>query len=452
MNEREQNKEILEQKIISSVLENIDKDLQEKLDDMGKLLLQTPNAQDLIKRYLKGENFESKMRKWLKKLFEIEIKIRDFYFQECYKELFNPLSKIQFINCKFDNLDFDEKTLFFKKCEFKENLPLIRLYKCIIESEFVLKDRVYIINELDFSESTFNLQCKIENCRLTKSAKFINTKFNRLADFYKTTFNEVNFERADFNHVAVFTATLFNQDLNFKYTKFGEKSVFSQMVIKGKLNLKDAIFEDSAKFLEVSSKRGIEVPINVANRETARVIKDFYEKSNNIIEANRFYALEMKEREKELGADKWANFADFITFKIHSITSNHSQDWVLALYWIVIVSFIYVHLKVKTHTFFIFPTLIFYVTLILVIYDFFIYYSRKLYQQLLRLFIIFLFLISYQFASNDFYLTEFSKAVNPTLIVRYKEDMNMLALAYKIIVTYLIYQLIMSIRQNTRRK
>lgn len=450
--ERESSLELLSKKILAALLENVNKDFKEEFHELNLALKEEESLELLLQKYLKEENLAKPKRKLIKKLLEQEIRIRDFSFQSGFEEYFHLIPKIVFQNCRFKSLNFEEKTLFFKKCEFDLNLPQLRFYNCIIESEFVLKDKIYLIDEVDFSESTFNLQCKIENCRIKKSAKFINTKFNRLGDFYKTTFNEVNFERADFNHVAVFTATLFNQDLNFKYTKFGEKSVFSQMIVKGKLNLKDAIFEDSAKFLEVSSNRKREVPINVANRETARIIKDFYEKSNNIIEANRFYALEMKEREKELTADKWANFSEYIIFKIHAITSNHSQDWLLTLYWIIIVSFIYVNLKNFFESSWLFSHAIFYFALLLIISDFFIKYKRKLYQRLFRFSIILILLLSYQHSSQDFYLTQFSKSVNPSLIIRYKEDMNLLALIYKIIITYLVYQLIISIRQNTRRK
>ena len=70
------------------------------------------------------------------------------------------------------------------------------------------------------------------------------------------------------------------------------------------------LFDDEANFLDITSQKreknkndefsGEIKSIQVANRETARVIKNFYDNSNNIIEANRFYALEMEEREKEL--------------------------------------------------------------------------------------------------------------------------------------------------------
>lgn len=450
--ERESSKEVLEEKILKAILENVDKDFREKLQELNAAFNEDLPLETLLQLYLKEELIDKQRRKLFKKLLELEIRIRDFAFKSSFEDNFKLIPKITFQNCRFESINFEEKTLFFKKCDFALELPQLRFYNCTIESEFVLKDKLYLIDELDFSESSFNLQCKIENCKIRKAAKFINTKFNRLGDFYKTHFSEVNFERADFNHVAVFTETVFHQDLNFKYTKFGEKSIFSKMVVKGKLNLKDAIFEDSAKFLEVSSKPRIEVPINVANRETARIIKDFYEKSNNIIEANRFYALEMKEREKELSANKWANFPDYITFKIHAITSNHSQSWLLSLYWIIVVSFIYVNLKSIFLSSMLVSHLLFYFAFALIIYDFFIKYKRKISQMFFRLFIIFLLLLSYQLHSKDFYLTQFSKSVNPSLIIRYKEDMNLLALIYKIIITYLVYQLIISIRQNTRRK
>lgn len=43
-----------------------------------------------------------------------------------------------------------------------------------------------------------------------------------------------------------------------------------------------------------------------------------------------FYALEMKEREKELNPKK--DFFEWLVFKFHGLSSNHSQDWTLVLF------------------------------------------------------------------------------------------------------------------------
>ncbi|WP_419673020.1 hypothetical protein [Aliarcobacter butzleri] len=53
---------------------------------------------------------------------------------------------------------------------------------------------------------------------------------------------------------------------------------------------------------------------------------------------------------------------------------------------------------------------------------------------------------------NDWQLSEFSKNLNPFSIMRGDEPITLGTLIFKIIIAYLIYQLIISIRQNTRRK
>ena len=88
-------------------------------------------------------------------------------------------------------------------------------------------------------------------------------------------------------------------------------------------------------------------PENIANRETARIIKDSFEQQNNIIEANKFYALEMKEREKELDSKK--DFFEWLVFKFHGLSSNHSQDWTLVLFWIININFFYSYLNIETN-------------------------------------------------------------------------------------------------------
>lgn len=88
-------------------------------------------------------------------------------------------------------------------------------------------------------------------------ANFYNTKFKDLADFYQKYFNEVIFERADFEKVAVFSETEFNKDVNFKYVKFLGYSVFRDTVIKGKLDLRNTIFDSNAdaNFLDITSEK-----------------------------------------------------------------------------------------------------------------------------------------------------------------------------------------------------
>jgi hypothetical protein len=58
----------------------------------------------------------------------------------------------------------------------------------------------------------------------------------------------------------------------------------------------------------------------------------------------------------------------------------------------------------------------------------------------------------YVYFSSDLYLKSFANSLNPFSLMTGSEKITILGLCYKIAIAYLIYQLIVSIRQNTRRK
>ncbi|MEA2017253.1 MAG: hypothetical protein U9N59_02290, partial [Campylobacterota bacterium] len=176
-------------------------------------------------------------------------------------------------------------------------------------------------------------------------------------------------------------------------------------------NLDNTFFKDEANFLDIKNKDNDKLESkNIANRETARIIKHSFEKQDNIIEANRFYALKMKKREEELldelttkcNSFKKLLFVDlpeYIVFLIHKISSNHSQSWIFPLFWIIIVTIF----NIDTN------------------------------------------------AQNIFILDNIANKVNPFSIMTDCTPLTFTELIYKITIAYLIYQLIISIRQNTRR-
>jgi hypothetical protein len=193
--------------------------------------------------------------------------------------------------------------------------------------------------------------------------------------------------------------------------------------------------------------------VNVLKRETARIIKDSFEQQNNIIEANKFYALEMKEREKELEEDikEGKNFLEWLIFKIHGVSSNHSQDWLLSLFWILSFSFGYSFMSCVNK---LLDTKLEYILTDAFIYIFVIYTSILIinYKKINKFYLMGLFYIFYVYLSKDFTLETFSNNINPFSIMTEFSELNFSTMIYKITIAYLIYQLIISIRQNTRRK
>lgn len=419
------------------------------------------------------------------------------YFYENISEEKVEIEELMFINTKIDSLILKgailKNSLLKNNCNMKDDYKEINsliLENCSFHKNFIIdsserkkeKDsKRFKINKLDLSNSTFeeNIKVKIQFCDIN-DAVFYNTKFKDLADFYRTTFNEVNFERTDFEKISVFSESEFNCNLDFKYTKFLGKSIFRDTVIKGKLDLRNTIFDDDANFLDITAKSrkkydeeskdyifvGEPTDISVANRETARIIKSFYDSSNNIIEANRFYKLEMNKRIEEFNTLEKSDYRmlEKLIFNIHKWSSNHSQNWFLAFVWIIIITFGYSYyigdfstlknnqdIIVKAlNNEFVKPYLIICFSIgVSVLFYLKFKDGDYLYQLLIGL--LFLSYIVYVYLTNDSQLKIFAQTLNPFSILK-KDDITSLGLIYKIIIGYLIYQLIISVRQNTRRK
>ncbi len=327
--------------------------------------------------------------------------IRDQFTSLEFDELEN--CNVYFYNCKFLALiDFSNlsnmKNILFEDCKFYEDTKFIKLN---IDSEFIL------------THSTFYKACIINS-----------SIFNNLVDFTRTKFNQ----------------------LSLDFTKFKDITIFRKCEIEDTLCLVNTNFYDRVDFLDITLK--------MANRETARIIKDSFEQQNNIIEANKFYALEMKEREKELS---WKNdFFEKLIFSFHGLSSNHSQNWLLPIFWIVFFGLLnsyfqplnfytmnYVDVLYKEFFVGLLASLTTFVFLLSLI-------QHKIYYNYVSSFFIILFV--YLVFTNDIYFSDFANSVNPFSIMTKGEELTFGILIYKIILAYLIYQLIISIRQNTRRK
>ena len=92
--------------------------------------------------------------------------------------------------------------------------------------------------------------------------------------------------------------------------------------------------------IEISDK-------NSTSQETYRIIKNQFVKLNNNIEANKYHALEMEQHRKTIWERIFNDCNSFlkllpdgIVLFIHKLSSNHSSNWFLALFWIFVVSLI----------------------------------------------------------------------------------------------------------------
>ena len=409
---------------------------------------------------------------------EIEktITFENIYFPNF--ETNNKFSKIQSNNSFFhkEKMIFELKVIFkdctfleksdFQKITFKKGLSF---ENCIFEKELNFKDTIFQRNS----------KVRIQNCPKITNANFENTTFEDLVDFYGSTFERsINFERTNFKNISVFEKAIFKEDVNFKYTTFGKLAQFGKTVFEKKLNLEDTIIKEEINFLKVKTSNDENLKVeNIENRETARIIKHSFEKQDNIIEANKFYALEMEKRKEELSTDieKGKNIFEYFIFHIHKFSSEHSTNPLLVLFWILMISLFYSYcydflekkdfyiecfdekyLKSWIYIFYNFKEIFDLFLVITIILGIFLLVYLVCNQKNGKLGLMIIFTVCsisfYIFLTKDFYLFLVAKNFNPFSIMTKGEDLSFSMLVYKSVIAYLIYQFIISIRQNTRRK
>ena len=350
---------------------------------------------------------------------------------------------ILFSNCKFTNkieIAFDN---YFDVQKTKLNVETLHFEDCVFEDDVVL------------TKESIGFEFIFNNCIFLKDLILKKTVFENYCDFSRSKFlGKIDLEFTTFDDKCSFKDVTFNSEYKFdlRETYVNDKIDFLGICSKEISGIKiksNDFFQIIKEINEIKQEDNL----SVSNRETARIIKDSFEQQNNIIEANKFYALEMKEREKELERDlkEGKNLFEWLVFKIHGLSSNHSQDWVLSLFWILSFSFGYSFMSFVNK---LLDTKLEYILTDAFIYIFVIYTSILIinYKKINKFYLTGLFYILYIYLSKDFTLQTFSNNLNPFSIMTEFSELNFSTMIYKIIIAYLIYQLIISIRQNTRRK
>ncbi|WP_151901288.1 pentapeptide repeat-containing protein [Sulfurimonas hydrogeniphila] len=312
-------------------------------------------------------------------------------------QIFNKLN-ITFENCIFlDVANFGKydrtHPISFEQCQFKKTVLLSKTQK----SEVSFYECDFSNQDLCFSESNFENMFIMKDCQNINLLDISYATFNSFANFMNSTFNKTNFTATEFFDTVVFINVTFQDHVSFNYTTFAKLVLFRDSKFKKTLDLRDSIFRDEATFL------GVEV--NPANRETARQIKSSFEQQKNLIESNKYYALELREKRKELSFFK--NPFEWIIFKIHWVSSNHSQSYISGLVWILVIGI----LGIKDNA----------------------------YDSIVSL------------MDGDKKLDSIAMSLH-SLLKFSSENISMYHLVLKAILAYLIYQFIVSVRQNTKRK
>ncbi|MFZ2889943.1 hypothetical protein [Sulfuricurvum sp.] len=199
------------------------------------------------------------------------------------------------------------------------------------------------------------------------------------------------------------------------FINFG-KALFVNVNMRNieKISIRSAVFGDT--FFE-NVKWGH--PNFKCDRDIFRQLKNTYDKQANYIEANKFYELEMESYSKELNANvskTWQEKAEYVLFSIGKYISNHGQNWLLAVCWILIFSLLM----------------------------FCWHQGYKLNIDVLTDY------ANYSFNSHEFW-NDLAKFANPFRLDLKDDDKAYITLLHKIFSGFLIYHFIIALRRNTKR-
>lgn len=335
----------------------------------------------------------------LKKIIELQTKENEYNLSFIK---FTPFS----ISAIFDNNKTDknisfESAIFYGNANFRRYTFLNHIdfentkFNYISDFEYakfnseVSFNNTFFVNDAKFSNTQFNDNVYFNDAIFEKNVNFNNAKFECEIDldnasetnFENATFiGKANFQEAVFGNNITFAKSHFHKEINFNKSVFKgdvileETSFFSQFNFSevnfdratfkknlvldrasfGKLNIENIKFE-SINFLGINSidlrthRKTHLTQDNFANKESARIIKDYFENQNNITEANKYFVIEQEKYIEALNnpknkteGNKWVKL---IPLYFNKWISNFGTDWargIIALFvWAIFTNLFY---------------------------------------------------------------------------------------------------------------
>lgn len=253
-----------------------------------------------------------------------------------------------FCDCTF------KESLFMQRVKFKQ--PVFRDMNsssihelCIINCEF---DKDFILNNVKINiiliiDSEFNAKVELKD-GVIDEIELVNTNFNKIFDSFGTHYGKFYCSKSIFSDFVGFETCKFadledNEKLNtmavFRYVTFLSFTNFRNTTFYKGLDIESINIKETPNFLNIKLEpKSINTKIETS-RETLRIIKHSFDKVGNYIEANKFFALEMRKYKQDL-ADKPLSQEKFV-FWLNEKISNFGQSYLRPIVWIVFFSVIY---------------------------------------------------------------------------------------------------------------
>ena len=513
----------------SLFLDNFDADAQdaeEKIDDFLKYLkefiakqLKIDSGQlDLRKIYFLGD---FSFNKTLINNKDVKILFDRARFRKQANFINTTLKEASFQSCVFEDKAIFENTIFSNGVDFQHTFfeadAIFR--KCPFNKEGIANFfDVTFKEDATFVDSKFN-SAVFRKTKFLNRAIFNRSYFSNIADFSEMIFvNLANFRFATFEGDTIFTDSIFCNEADFCEIHFGnnaylnmENISFNEINLKGTYfesplllqlkayksddKIKNYIHDNPTQEQEKKLKEYVksqQAPLDAqhfANKESVRLIKDHFEKQNNITEANKYFRIEQKKYIEELeneGTKERNKIGTLASLYLNKVVSDFGTSWVRAILFLILwgfsvyaisgliqciqgqadcignalnsstLSYLFAFSRNSTHI----NDLLGFSVLLVGIYIIYraTYYDTN-HSIKKRIFYIGLFIIWLLITTLSFHqyktLNEVAKILNPLNMFGKNsifDGHEALVLFVKAVTLAIIYQIIVAFRQNTRRK
>lgn len=250
------------------------------------------------------------------------------------------LTNSQFSDCKFGKelvLEYVDVAvpLFNNGDYFEGSVEFLKVYHCTFEKRFTFNK--YSIDTVNMQSSVFSGKFEFRK-NLVQEMEITNCNYKDIAAFYESSFVKFKIEQGIFEDFAGFEGSSFGQ----KWTEANKKLVarFEYVTFKNEVNFRNTHFNDGldiahANFDSEPKFLNAEIDITFTTRETFRSIKHSFDSIGNYLDANKYFALEMKKYKKEL-ENPGSRKQEKILFWFNEKISDFGQD-----YWRPIRIFLY---------------------------------------------------------------------------------------------------------------
>lgn len=231
-----------------------------------------------------------------------------------------------------------KKSIFNNTDKYIQKISELKIENCEFEEGLSLNKSE--VDTLIIQNMVFEGKVDIKEC-VIRYALISNVNFKSLFDAYKTKFNQFEIKQSIFDDFSGFEKCEFGCSTNISLKKIG----FEYVTFLNFTNFRKAKFYNGLDFENTNLKESpnflnAEINYKNTNRETFRILKHSFDKIGNQIEANKYFALEMKKYKEELKAKKGLSAEKAVLWLNESI-SNFGSSIFTPLFLMVMTSVIY---------------------------------------------------------------------------------------------------------------